>query len=405
MKDQESALERAAFWCTFGSAAATLFSIAVSQTLLALALAALLLSKARLRFPPVLWPLGLFALGTIVSLAFSADPAAGRPQLRKFFVYLMLLAVFSTFRRIEQARWLVWAWAAIASASALRSFWQFALRWQRAGALGRDFYQYYVGDRISGFMSHWMTFSGMQLTILMLAAALLFWGVKDRRVRAALGAACGLIALSILLGWTRGIWIATAAAGVYLLWFWKRWTVVAAPLALALLIAAGPASLRARFVSFARPQGTLDSNQHRIVTWRTGVVIIKAHPWLGLGPEMVKAQFNDFVPADIPRPLPEGWYGHLHNIYLHYAAERGIPTMLMMLWLLLKCLWDWGRAVRGLPAGHDARWLLHGCIAAMIGVMVTGIFEHNLGDSEVLLLVLSVISLGYMAREHALHAA
>ena len=23
----------------------------------------------------------------------------------------------------------------------------------------------------------------------------------------------------------------------------------------------------------------------------------------------------------IPRPLPPGWYGHLHNIYLQYAAE------------------------------------------------------------------------------------
>jgi len=41
-----------------------------------------------------------------------------------------------------------------------------------------------------------------------------------------------------------------------------------------------------------------------------------------------------------PRPLPIGWYGHLHNIYLQYAAERGIPTMLMMMWMLLQILFD-----------------------------------------------------------------
>jgi putative inorganic carbon (hco3(-)) transporter len=405
LDSKTSALERAAFCCAFGSASATLFSIAVSQILLALSLAALLLSGARLRFPPIVWPLGLFALGTLVSLALSPDPAAGRPQVRKFFVYLVLLAVFSTFRRLRQARWLVYAWVGIGAASALSSFWQFGARYRRAAALGRDFYTYYVGDRITGFMSHWMTFSGMQLTLLVLGAALLFWGVNDRRIRFALCAACGLIGLSILLSWTRGIWIATGAAGLYLLWYWKRWTVAAAPVALVLIFLAGPASLRTRLTSFVRPQGTLDSNQHRIVTWSTGVEMIKAHPWFGLGPEMVKAQFDDYVPAGIPRPLPEGWYGHLHNIYLQYAAERGIPTMLMLLWLVLKCLWDWGRALRGLPPGHEARWLLHGAFAAMVGVMITGIFEHNLGDSEVLLLVLTVVSLGYMAREHAIQPA
>ena len=90
---------------------------------------------------------------------------------------------------------------------------------------------------------------------------------------------------------------------------------------------------RALLVACSNP-GKVDSNQHRIVTWRTGLEMIRAHPWFGLGPEEVKLQFNSYVPADIPRPLPEGWYGHLHNIYLQYAAERGIPTMLLMLWML-----------------------------------------------------------------------
>jgi len=37
-------------------------------------------------------------------------------------------------------------------------------------------------------------------------------------------------------------------------------------------------------------------------------------------------QSDDCVPADVRRPLPDGWYGHLHNIYLQFAAERGILT-------------------------------------------------------------------------------
>ncbi len=69
---------------------AALLSIAVCQSLLALSLAALLLSGEKLRMPPIKLPLTLFLLGTVVAVILSSDPAAGRPQIRKFFVFLAL---------------------------------------------------------------------------------------------------------------------------------------------------------------------------------------------------------------------------------------------------------------------------------------------------------------------------
>ena len=77
--------------------------------------------------------------------------------------------------------------------------------------------------------------------------------------------------------------------------------------------------------------------------------MIEKHPWFGVGPEEVRLQFNDYVPPDVPRPLPTGWYGHLHNIYLQYAAERGIPTMLMLMWALIQALADFSRALELAP--------------------------------------------------------
>ena len=71
----EPLMSRAARWLTFGSAVSILFSIAISQSLLALALAALLLSGEKLRIPPVKLPLALFLLGTFVALALSEHPA------------------------------------------------------------------------------------------------------------------------------------------------------------------------------------------------------------------------------------------------------------------------------------------------------------------------------------------
>jgi O-antigen ligase len=162
---------------------------------------------------------------------------------------------------------------------------------------------------------------------------------------------------------------------------------------------AAPDSVRTRFSSMFRPS-RVDSNQHRIVSWRTGFEMVLARPLTGLGPEEVKRRFDEFVPADVPRPLPDGWYGHLHNIYLHYAAERGLPALVALFWLFALALRDYRRALRRLPVGPgDARFLLHGAIAVIIGTMVEGLFEHNLGDSEVLTMFLIVLAAGYAAAE------
>ena len=401
MGTPEPLLFRCARWLTFASAVAILVSIAASQILLGLALATFLLSGRPMRLPRIWLPLGLFLLGTLISLAFSPDPAAGLPQVRKIFVFTILALVFSTLREIRIIRWLFLCWAGAGALISLRGFVQFIHKVQEAHAAGRSFYEYYIADRITGFMSHWMTFGGQEMITLLMTAAFLFFACIHRK-RAWLWLTCGfLVALALLLGDTRSIWLASAGAGMYLLWFWKRWLAPALPVALLLIALLAPASLRERFTSLLRP-GKLDSNEHRIVTWRTGLEMIGAHPWFGLGPEEVKMQFNRYVPADIPRPLPEGWYGHLHNIYLQYAAERGIPTMLMMLWLLGQILYDCQRRVWRLPPERsDLKFILHGAVAVVIAIMIAGCFEYNLGDSEVLTMFLVVVGCAYAAMETA----
>jgi O-antigen ligase len=398
----ESIPMRAAFWLTGASAVAVLFSIAASQILLALAVAALLLSRQRLRFPPVLLPLGLFVAGTLVSLALSGDIASGRPQLRKFFVFVMLLAVFSTFRDIAQVRRLVLCWAGAGALVATRGLIQFGEKMREAQAAGVSFYEYYVGERITGFMSHWMTFSGqLMLVFLLLVAFLLFSPFARGRLRWVAILCAAPVAGSLLLGFTRSIWLATGVAGLYLLWHWRRLWFLLAPVLL-LGVAMAVPGVRTRFVSMFQPRKEVDSNQHRIVCWRTGLGMIQAHPWFGLGPEQVRIQFDRYVPPDIPRPLPAGWYGHLHNIYVHYAAERGVPAMLALVWLLVKVLVDFLRAARRLAPGPDDRkFLLHGCAAVVLSILIGGVFELNLGDSEVLMLFLAVVACGYAARDAA----
>lgn len=386
-----SRFESAAFYCALLSAACAAVSIAASQLLLGASLAALLAGRIPWRAPRY-WPfIAAFATLSLLSMAFSDAPASGLSQVRKFYVWLMLVAVCSTFRTLAHARWLTLAWLAGGTASALRGLWQFAAKYQHARATGEDFYLSYVGERITGFNSHWMTFSGQMMIVLLAGAALLLFGSPGRRARRALLLGLPIVALALLLAWTRGVWIATAAALLYLLWSWKRWTVLLLPAAALAALALGPASLRERVTSLVRPHGQKDSNLHRVYTFRIGVEMIKAHPLLGLGLERVGPNVQRFIPPDLPQQLPIGYYGHLHNIYIHYAAERGIPATLAVLGFFLFTLRQWLARLRARPDAPDA-WLLRAGVAIVIGVLVTGLFEYNLGDSEILGMTLAAVA-------------
>jgi putative inorganic carbon (hco3(-)) transporter len=399
MKITQLQFEQAAFYLTCGSVAAILCSIAVSNILLALAFAALLLSNQKMRFPPFWLPLVLFFAGTVVSVLLSADPQSGRPAIRKFFVFLTVLVVYSTVRSVDRVRGLLMVCAGIAALSALWSLIQFAQKVSRAQAAGQPFYEYYMHERIGGFMSHWMTLGGQEMIILLMICALIFFS-SAKRWNILLMAAAAMIGVSIAAGWTRIIWLATFCGIVYLTWFWKRWVLALLPVPVLLLLLVNPFDLRERMISAFRPHGDTDSNEFRVVVRRAGIRMVAAHPWFGLGPERVKAELKDWIPADVPRPLPMGWYGHVHNLYVQYAAERGIPTLLAFLCMLGKILYDFVRALRRPGAvNRDARAILHGAIAMMIGILISGYYEVNLGDSEVLILFLGVVSCAYVAAD------
>jgi O-antigen ligase len=242
-----------------------------------------------------------------------------------------------------------------------------------------------------------MTFSEILMFALLAGLAIILWDrATPVRWRWTAGVAVLLCGLAIVLAMTRGVWIAAAAGLLYLLWAWRRWTVLALPVVAVLAFAIGPPGLRERMISIVHPHGDADSNMHRYVTFRTGVEMIKAHPLLGLGPDMIGPDFQQYVPADIPRPLPAGFYGHLHNVYVQFSAERGIPAMLAMIGFLVWNLWLWLRrlAQQAASAATTAAsaWLLRAGVAMLIGVLVIGLFEHCLGSSVVLALTLSTVA-------------
>jgi O-antigen ligase len=206
------------------------------------------------------------------------------------------------------------------------------------------------------------------------------------------------VSIALGLAWTRSMWLGTLCGVLYLIWFWKKWALAAVPVLIAALLLANPLDIRERAVSALSPhQGQTDSNAHRAELRRIGWEMIKTHPWLGVGPEQVSRQYQDYIRPDMPRPQASQYYGHLENDYIQYAAERGVPTTLALLWMIAWALFDYARALRRLPSDAEERWVLHAAIAVMASVLVSGWYSWNLNNSEVLAMFLAVMGCGYVA--------
>src|SRR5581483_9388041 len=314
-------------------------SIAASQILLGLGILLLLIFRQKLEFPRIWMPLAAFFFWTALADVLSPDPWGGRAQIKKFFVFFFIPLIYGVFvRQFPKVFCLMMAWTVAATASGVCGLVQFLLKYHTERLDPRGFYIAYLERRITGFESHWMTFGALQLSVFSLLLAQ--WFFSSRRMPGWVYGSLAILSAAILLGWTRSIWLASIPSVLYLIWFWRPKMTLAVPLFAVVIFLVAPSTTRERLLSLVEPRADVDSNRHRVVTFRTGIEMIKAHPWFGLGPEEIKRNFDLYVPADIKRPLPVGYYGHLHNIYVQYAAERGIPGLFLILWFIGMLVWD-----------------------------------------------------------------
>jgi O-antigen ligase len=388
-KDAESI----ALWCAFGSSVAVVFSIAISQILLGGAMAALFIGRVPIRLPRISLPLGLFIVGTLIAWGFSPDRHVGLSQVKKIYLYLSLPVIYTTFRYARRAvSYLVSVAAATAIMAGLGCA-QYVHKMQQAHAAGKSFYEFYLEARITGLQHHWMMFSDQELFGLLIVGAWLFYAPKPKKQWSWVAIAAGtLISLALVLAETRGIWIAGFFAAIYLMWFWRRIYAMLLPVAAVIAVLLAPSTIQERVISIWHPHaGYTDSNAFRLVCWRTGLRMIEAHPLVGVGPDMQGVRFYDYVPPDVPWPLPTGFYGHLHNVYIQYAADRGIPTMLMMVWMLIMIIVESARKLQKLPPGRSyERFILHTAIACTIGEMISGWSDYNLNYGVVIPMFLAI---------------
>jgi putative inorganic carbon (HCO3(-)) transporter len=322
--------------------------------------------------PPFFWPLLAFAAWTLLSCAFSLDPVESFTRSRQL---LFLLLVPGTVRllRGERAMTALNVIIAFGAASALVGIVQFA-------ALGYDHNEM----RPRGTFSHWMTWSGVLMLVAGCVAARLIF---PRRQWIWPAIAVPSLAAALVFSNTRNAWIGTALAVGVLLAVRQVKLLLLAPIAAALLYFVAPAGAQQRAMSIFDPSDA--TNRDRVGMLISGTNMIRDHPVFGIGWNMVKFEFPKYRTeyAVDPHDQPGATRLHLHNVPVQIAAERGLPALALWLCFVVVAARD---LFRQLIRGPEKTVAAAG-VAALVGMLAAGMFEHNFGDSEFLMLFLAII--------------
>ena len=253
-----------------------------------------------------------------------------------------------------------------------------------------------TGQRPRGLLSMYMTYSGQLMLVACVAAARVLFYPRDR-VWPLLVLAAVTVALVTTL--SRNAWIG-ACVGIGALFLMRDFRLVGViPVLAALFFAFAPAVISDRFwAMFAiydqykqteTTQASVLSNRDRIAMLKTGIHIVKDHPLTGVGPDMVIQVYPVYRdPGAVNQLNP-----HLHNVPMQIAAERGIPALLIWLWFTITLIVDFVRLRRS----SIESFLPHAGLACVAAMLAAGMFEHNFGDSEFLMLFLLLITLPYAA--------
>ena len=369
-----SQLERIGVWSLYGFVAALQVSIAAAQTLLAVMLLCwlgmLITGRARFAAPAFFRALLVYGVMTLVATAFSVDPRTSFADDKQLLLFLIVPAVYEIARG-PRARTVVHVIITVGALTAVYGIVQY-------GILHYD----NLGQRPQGSMGHYMTYSGLLMLAATAAAARLLFETRER-VWPALVMPALLVALA--LTFTRSAWVG-ASVGIASLLLMKDFRLIGAlPVLLAIGIAVAPPPVTQRFYSMFNL--TDPTSRDRVAMMREGVRMITADPLTGMGPNMVEREYVRFRdPEAVERVNP-----HLHNVPLQIAAERGLPALGAWLWFV-------GSAAAGLwgllRTGRH-RFLAACGLGALVAMLGAGLFEHNFGDSEFLMLFLILITLPF----------
>ena len=351
-------------------------SIAAASILLAFTLACwglfVAVHREEVEVPRFYWPLLVYAALTLLSAANSPDSRTSFVDSKQLVLFLIVPMAYR-FARGARARTVLRVAITVGAISAAFGIVQY-------GMLNYN----NLGQRPQGTLGHYMTYSGLLLLVIGSALARLLFDTRDRAWTLVVMPA---LLVAVVLTFTRSAWVGTCVV-VALLFSLKDFRLVAAvPVLAALALAISPPQIANRFYSIFDLRDP--TSRDRVAMLREGVAMIEAHPFTGVGPNMVQRLYEQYRdPTAVERVNP-----HLHNVPMQIAAERGLPALGVWTVFIAMATYDVWRLFR--RGRHTC--LAAAALAAIAGMLAAGLFEYNFGDSEFLMLFLVLLTLPFAA--------
>lgn len=369
--------------------------IALQQTALGCLLACLAYEvwrTRRLPRTPLDLPLALFGGALVVSTLLSPDPLQSFAGYRKLWLIGGVWAVFILVRDRAEAEWLLSLTLGVAIAVAAYSIVQHFTGLDLAKTLvGKESnlhplahydFDAYQGYRVKGLHPSSITYAHNLLFPLALATAAAGHGSRTRRLLHVLGLLLLIAALALSL--TRGVWV--AYAGVLLLagLFGRRGARLGTAVGVivcGLLFVTAVGGFQERVRTFFDLEAFGNIGRQQI--WRANWDMVKERPLTGWGYGNYK-QFRGPFYERYPQYPQADRYSHAHNSFLQVWVDTGLLGLAAFAWLVWTILRQGWRAVAG-QRTEPLRSLSWGVWLGLVGFLLGGLTQHNLGDAEVAL--------------------
>lgn len=355
----------------------------LSTTLLIFAAFAARLCQAEPFYPRASWIRtlgGLFCLVGLAAALASEDMLAALRYWRYYLAaYLFLILLLDTLRTPREIGQVLSCGLLGVALVALLSIWQYLG--------GMPINLSWVDIRVSAVMTRVVgTFDNPNMLAGYLVAWLPFpvsWFLaKESSLRQRLVGflLAGLLGVSLILTFSRGGWLAFAAALFIIVVCLEPRLLWAVPVLLLVAPFVLPPVIWQRLASIVNLEDT--SNMVRLYVWDSSLKMFLANWFLGIGQGLVP----------FARVYPVFQYGvvpalHAHSLILQLAVESGFISLFLFLWL---CIALWRLAMRNWQAAPQ--WAVP-LGAALVGHLVHGIFDYTWYDLRVMLVFWLLVAL------------
>ncbi len=221
-------------------------------------------ARPEVNFPLVKLPLALFCILTLIAIVLATNPIAGLFVFRKFVLFFIWLLAINLVVSADHLRRLILGFLLISLLTSVVAIGQFIIQYRDVRAHHpAELYHLLTSTRIHGFMGHWMHFGGQQMMVFAFLLAFLLLSYPRTGMSQGAGAhaeiapaswdykdwpmwwvTLAFVIVSVILNFTRGVWLGCFLSTVYLVYRWKPKVLLLLPVLLALGYVGAPGLIR-----------------------------------------------------------------------------------------------------------------------------------------------------------------